>query len=105
MAEQINERLLVMLNGNPHVYEKEGVGGGYPQVWPTRIPVRCIIEVFRSTQDFDRTAAMYPQLTHEQVRGALDYYAAHRERVDEDIERNARVFQEYLARDPRSASL
>jgi uncharacterized protein (DUF433 family) len=83
---------------HPYVSETPGVGGGYPQVRSTRTPVRCLVEVYRSTESIERTAAMFPHLSQEQVRGALDYYAEHPERVDEDIERNARALTEFLSR-------
>ena len=64
----------------------------------TRIPVRCLVLTYRHFQDFARTVEQYPTLTHEQVRGALDFYAEHPERVDEDIERNEQAAREFLAR-------
>ena len=83
---------------HPFVEEKPGVGGGYPQVRGTRTPVRVIVNLYRKTNDFERTAAMLPHLTPEQVRGALDYYAVYPGRVDEDIERNARALAEIQSR-------
>ncbi len=79
---------------HPPIEETPEIGDGYPQVWGTRTPVRCLVEVFRATADLERTAAMFPHLSREQVRAALDYYAAHPARVDEDIERNARALAE-----------
>jgi uncharacterized protein (DUF433 family) len=73
------------------VTEDERIAGGYPVVRGTRTPVRSIVLVFRQTGSFERTAAMFPHLSQEQVRGALDYYEAHPARVDEDIAWNARV--------------
>jgi hypothetical protein len=52
----------------------------------------------RSTNDFEGTAARYSYLPPEDVRGALDYYAVYPERVDEDIEREERIWAEYQAR-------
>jgi uncharacterized protein (DUF433 family) len=83
---------------HPFVSETPGVGGGYPQVRGTRTPVRCLVEVYRSTGSLERTAAMFPHLSQDQVRGGLDYYAEHPDRVDEDIERNARALAELLSR-------
>lgn len=83
----------------PTIKETPGVCGGYPCIDDTRISVRLIIELFRKTGDFERTKAMYPQLSREQVRAALEYYERHPARVDEDIERNARTWAELQSRE------
>ena len=80
------------------VTETPGVCGGYPCIANTRIPVRLIVEFFRETPDVAAILAIYPQLSREQVEGALAYYAAHPERVDQDIERNARALAEIQSR-------
>jgi uncharacterized protein (DUF433 family) len=80
------------------VEESPGVGGGYPQVRGTRTPVRVIVNLFRQTNDLERTAALLPHLTVAEIQGALDYYAKRPGRVDEDIERNARAWAERQAR-------
>ena len=87
-----------MIKEDVYVTETPGIGGGYPHIRGTRTPVGVIVEVYQSTRDFERTTAMFPHLTHEQVRGALDFYAAHPERVAEDIERNQRALAEFLSR-------
>ncbi len=80
------------------VKETPGVCGGYPCIGDTRIPVRLIVEFTRDGLDIDAILAIYPQLSREQVRGALDYYKAHPARVDEDIARNARSWMELQGR-------
>lgn len=80
------------------IRETPGVSGGYPCVGSTRIPVRGIVLAHRETGSFERTAEAYPQLTSAEVRAALDYYQAHPARVDEDIERNASVWEEITSR-------
>src|SRR3712207_4160482 len=76
------------------IVETPGVCGGYPRVWDTRISVRLVVEAYRETgQHLDETIRQFPQLTPEQVRAAVVYYEAHRERVDEDIARNARALE------------
>jgi uncharacterized protein (DUF433 family) len=77
------------------VHETPGVCGGYPRIGKTRIPVRMVVELFRDTGDLEQTAAMFPQLTMEQVQEALAYYRDFPARVDEDIARNARVLAEH----------
>ena len=78
----------------PFVRETPGVSGGYPCVGNTRIPVRLIVEFTREGVSIARLLAMYPQLTPELIRGALDYYAAFPDRVDEDIRTNAQALAE-----------
>jgi uncharacterized protein (DUF433 family) len=77
-----------------YVNEVPGVNGGYPVIRGTRMPVRTIVFFFRELGDAQRVQEVYYHLTLEQIQGALDYYAAHPERVDEDIERNDRVWRE-----------
>ena len=81
-----------------YVTETPGVCGGYPCVANTRIPVRLIVEFYRETPNADAILAIYPQLSREQIEGALAYYAEHPERVDEDIERNSRALAELQSR-------
>jgi uncharacterized protein (DUF433 family) len=80
------------------VQETAGIGGGFPQVRNSRTPVRCIILTHRATNNFEQTAERYSYLPREDVRGALDYYATHPERVDEDIEREERAWAEHQGR-------
>jgi len=80
------------------VHETLGVGGGYPQVRNSRTPVRCIVLTHRATNDFDQTAERYSYLPREDVCGALEYYDAYPERVDEDIEREERAWTEHQGR-------
>jgi uncharacterized protein (DUF433 family) len=83
---------------SPFVEETPGIGGGYPQVRGTRIPVRSIVAYYRTLNDVERIRAMFPYLTLEQIQGALDYYAACPTRVDEDFERNARTLAQLQGR-------
>jgi uncharacterized protein (DUF433 family) len=81
------------------IIETPGVCGGYPCIENTRIPVRMIVELFNDTHDLDQTAAMFPQLTLQQIQDALVYYRAHPARVDEDIARNVRLAAHFLRGD------
>lgn len=84
---------------HPYVEETPGVNGGYPVVRGTRTAVRIIVNLLRMTGgDVDRTSAMLPHLTREQILGALAYYVAYPGRVDEDIERNRRALVELQSR-------
>jgi uncharacterized protein (DUF433 family) len=80
----------------PHqsaIVEIPDVNGGFPVIAPTRIAVRLVVEAFRESGDVGRVVGAFPQLTREQVQAALDFYREHPERVDEDIERNARALR------------
>jgi uncharacterized protein (DUF433 family) len=86
------------MSEHPFVEETPGVGGGYPQVRGTRIPVRTIVAYYRALRDVDRIREMFPYLTREQIQGALDFYAACPSRVDEDFRRNERALAELKSR-------
>lgn len=79
---------------HPYVEETPGVGGGYPQVRGTRIPVRVIVTYYEAFGDVASVQCLFPYRTHEQIQGVLDYYAEHPARVNEDIQHNARALAE-----------
>jgi uncharacterized protein (DUF433 family) len=83
---------------HPFVNEVPGINGGYPLIRGSRIPVRVVVEIIRSTHDFQKLLDMYPHIGRERLQGALEYYREHPERVDEDIERNARALAEHEGR-------
>jgi len=78
---------------HPYVEETPRVGGGYPQLRGTRIPVWVILDYFRQLGSVEQVRELFPYLTCAQVQGALDYYAEHPARVDEDIARNREAWQ------------
>lgn len=82
----------------PYIGEYPGVCGGYPVIERMRFPVRIVVETYRELGDIDKIAELYTQLTRAQIQCALDYYAAHPSRVDEDIERNERTWAEIVER-------
>lgn len=80
------------------VSETPGVMGGYPCVGNTRIPVRLIVDFTRAGMSIAELLEHYPQLTADQIRGALAFYATHPERVDEDRATNEQAFAALRAR-------
>jgi uncharacterized protein (DUF433 family) len=86
------------MHDHPYVSETPGVCGGYPVVRGTRTPVWVILEHYREAGAIEPVLATLPHLSREQVQGALDFYAEHPKRVDEDIARNARTLQELQQR-------
>ncbi len=83
---------------DPYVHEVPGVCGGYPVIRNTRIPVWIVVSFHRQGTSVDEIAVMYPHLSKEHIQGALDYYAAHPARVDEDFERNEHAYAKYERR-------
>jgi uncharacterized protein (DUF433 family) len=83
---------------HPPIEETPGIGGGYPQVWGTRTPVRVLVEFVRQGADEAQLQRLLPHLTLEAIRGALDYYKRCPARVDEDIRRNAEALAALQAR-------
>ncbi len=79
---------------DPYVAEYPGVCGGYPVIRNTRIAVRLVVNFHRDGVSINRMLEMWPHVTSEQIQGALDYYASHPSRVDEDIERHERAYAE-----------
>lgn len=79
------------------VRETEGICGGYPRVGNSRIPVRSLVIAYRQLEDFERVVEIFPTLTRDEIRSALDWYILHPERVDEDMRRHDELF-ETLAR-------
>ena len=77
-----------------YIAEYPGVCGGYPVIEKMRFPVRIIVEAYRELGDIDKIAKLYSQLSEAQIQCALDYYADHPARVEQDIERNERTYAE-----------
>jgi uncharacterized protein (DUF433 family) len=74
-----------------YVAEYPGVCGGYPVIRETRIPVRLVVQFSREGATVTELAEIWPTVTAEQIQGALDYYARHPRRIDEDIERHVQA--------------
>jgi uncharacterized protein (DUF433 family) len=83
---------------DPYVGEYPGVCGGYPVIRDTRISVRTVVNLHRQGAGVEEMAEMWPHVSKERIQGALDYYARHPARVDEDIERNERAWAELIER-------
>jgi uncharacterized protein (DUF433 family) len=76
---------------DPYVAEYPGVCGGYPVIRETRIPVRLVVQFSRAGVTLDEMTEMWATVTASQIQGALDYYARHPRRIDEDIARNSQA--------------
>ena len=63
--------------------------GGEPTLERTRLAVRNVVLAHRfAFGDIERLCRSYPQLTPALIQTALDYYAAHREEIDQYIAEN-----------------
>src|SRR5438477_49920 len=80
------------------VDETPGIGGGYPQVRGTRIPVWVLVGYHRDLGSVERVHELFPYLGRAQIQEALAYYAACPPRLDDDRERNARMLAELQGR-------
>lgn len=92
MATLLYDNEYILSAEDLRINETPGVSGGYPCIGNTRISVRLLVEAFRRTQDECKVVNAFSQLTPDQVRAGLAYYAQNPARVDEDIERNAHAW-------------
>ncbi len=67
--------------------------GGYC-VAATRVSLDSVVYAFLEGQTAEGIAQAFPVLTLEQVYGAIAYYLAHHEAVDEHLARSRRDFEE-----------
>jgi uncharacterized protein (DUF433 family) len=67
------------------INETPSVSGGYPCIGDTRISVRSVVQMYAQIHDLAALTREFPQLSHEQIQAALDYYRDNPERIDEDI--------------------
>lgn len=85
-------------DAHPLIAEYPDINGGDPVIAMTRIGVRLIVQTFQACNSLDETVDAFPQLRRDQVEAALDFYAQHPQRVDEDVERNAKALNALRAR-------
>ncbi len=69
------------------------VDGGY-QVARTRVSLDSVVYAFLDGQTAEGIAQAFPVLSLEEVYGAIAYYLAHREAVDQHLARSRRDFEE-----------
>lgn len=53
--------------------------------------MRLVVQYSQDGATVGELAEMWPTVTARQIEGALDYYARHPTRVDQDIERHAQA--------------
>jgi uncharacterized protein (DUF433 family) len=74
-----------------------GVLGGEPRIAGTRISVRDIVEYMRTYDgDMGRVLQELPDLSDDDVKAAMTYYAAHGEEIQEYIRQDNEAEEEML---------
>lgn len=66
----------------------------------SRVPIDNIVWEYRRGEDPETTQSHYPTLSLEEVSGAIAFYLAHKDEVDQVIEERRRVEDEYVAANP-----
>jgi len=69
----------------PRIVRDARVLGGVPIIRGTRVPVRAIAFLWRSTGDRARVLHDYPSLSKQDVDEAVRFYEAHRAEIDSDL--------------------
>ena len=82
----------------PGIIFADGPAGRRARLAGTGIEVWEVIATYKSlNRSFARLRRAYHWLTESQLRSALGYYAAYREEIDEQIDRNKAWTKERLA--------
>jgi uncharacterized protein (DUF433 family) len=84
------------------IVRKKGICGGDPTIAGTRIAVHDIVRHARAYNgDLERVSAeALPHLSVAQLRAAMDWYAAHREEIDEILRQEAAAYERLRSRAP-----
>jgi uncharacterized protein (DUF433 family) len=84
-----------------------GIKSGTPHIAGTGVTVRTIVRYYKLGMSPEEIAAEYPHLSLAQVYGALAYYHANRDEMDEHMAaeeaESARIEQEHLRRQKSGA--
>ena len=78
---------------HPHVSRTEGVCGGEPVIRDTRFTVRAVVTyVLRLGMTVEEVVREWPHLAPAQIYDALSFYYDHQDEIDEEIRKNAAMF-------------
>lgn len=80
-------------------YVEERVGSFY--LVGSRVPLATIVREFREGESAESIRSHYPTLTLEQVYGAIAYYLANQDRVENDLAVRRRGEEEFDSRVPK----
>lgn len=71
-----------------YITADEKILGGEPIIRGTRTPVRAVVELWRLGIPAEELPQRLPHLTLAQIFGALSYYSANQEQINDYIRRN-----------------
>ncbi|MDF0676427.1 MAG: DUF433 domain-containing protein [Nitrospira sp.] len=77
-----------------YVHKDLGVCGGEPVIAGTRIPVRLIYQRTQNGDNVETIRQAYPNLTPAQVHDALSYAYDHLAEIEQEIQREAKAYQQ-----------
>jgi uncharacterized protein (DUF433 family) len=83
----------IVLVPHPHVRIDSMVLSGSPYVIGSRVPVRRILVLWRSTGSVDRVMKRYPQLGAAKIFDALAFALDNLEVIEADIAREAKLVE------------
>jgi len=79
----------------PAIVRKPGVCGGAPTIAGHRIRVADIVSQLRLSGDIKGVHKAFPHLTMAQIKGALDFYKANKQEIDEFIQEEEALASEF----------
>jgi uncharacterized protein (DUF433 family) len=88
---------------HPYIVKAKSVCGGEPVVKGTRIPVRIIVECWRSGQSPEEIRDAYPHLELAHIFDALSYAEDHAAEIAVQIERHREAHDVRLVAETKSA--
>jgi len=77
---------------------------GVLRVAETRVMLDSVIAAFHQGHSAETIAQQYPALTLEEVYGAIAHYLANRDEIDQYLDRQAGVWQQWRDRAAEQAS-
>lgn len=77
---------------------------GVMRVADGRVMLDSVVAAFRQGHSPETIQQQYPSLTLEQVYGALTYYLAHAQEVEDYLQRQSKIWAEWQAKSEQHAS-
>ena len=71
----------------------------------SRVPIDRIVSEYRNGEDAETIQSHYPTLNLGQINGAIAFYEAHREEVEQAIEKRRREEDAYTAANPNASEV
>ncbi len=93
----------IVLVPHPHVRIAAEVLSGSPYVIGSRVPVRRILVLWRTTGSVDRVIKRYPQLGPAKIFDALAFALDNLDVIEADIAREARLLENAGRSDPEES--